>query len=154
MNRWSGTRRVSTRTSIRGFRFPHRARAAAEHGDALACADNGAGLDAAHSRLAEVAGALVTDGATADAAAGRVSPSDAATLVRIHRSLLTLVLGQQLKDLAAGVPTSGHRLAIESGRRAGFPVVHGIELVDPAIPSQAQRPLSARDNARLTVAPH
>ena len=40
-------------------------------------------------------------------AAGRVSPSDAATLVRIHRSLLTLTLDQQLEDLAAGVPPSG-----------------------------------------------
>jgi len=47
------------------------------------------------------------------AAAGRVSPSDAATLVRIHRSLLTLVLRQQLEDLASGVSPSGR---IASGR--------------------------------------
>ena len=40
-------------------------------------------------------------------AAGRISPSDAETLVRIHRSLLTLTLEQQLEDLAAGVPPSG-----------------------------------------------
>ena len=40
-------------------------------------------------------------------AAGRVSPPDAATLVRIHRSLLTLVLRQQLDDLASGVSPSG-----------------------------------------------
>ena len=40
-------------------------------------------------------------------AAGRVSSSDAATLVRIHRSLLTVTLEQQLEDLAAGVSPSG-----------------------------------------------
>ena len=44
-------------------------------------------------------------------AAGRVSPSDVANLVRIHRSLLTLILHQQLEDLAAGVPPSG-RIAV------------------------------------------
>ena len=51
----------------------HRARAAAELGDAVACANDGAGLAAAHSRLAEVAGGLVTDGLTADAAARIIS---------------------------------------------------------------------------------
>ena len=40
-------------------------------------------------------------------AAGRVSSSDAGTLVRIHRSLLTLTLEQQLEDLSAGVSPSG-----------------------------------------------
>ena len=45
-------------------------------------------------------------------AAGRVSPSDAARLVRIHRTLLTLTLEQQLEDLAAGVPPSG-RIAVQ-----------------------------------------
>ena len=40
-------------------------------------------------------------------AAGRMSPSDAETLVRIHRSLLTLTLEQQIEDLSAGVPPSG-----------------------------------------------
>ena len=40
-------------------------------------------------------------------AAGRVSSSDAETLVRIHRSLLTSILEQQLEDLAAGVSPSG-----------------------------------------------
>lgn len=40
-------------------------------------------------------------------AAGRVSSSDAETLVRIHRSLLTSILDQQLEDLSAGVPPSG-----------------------------------------------
>ena len=44
-------------------------------------------------------------------AAGRVSPPDAATLVRVHRSLLTLILRQQLDDLAAGVSPSG-RIAV------------------------------------------
>ena len=39
-------------------------------------------------------------------AAGHLSPSDAETLIRIHRSLLTLVLEQQLEDLAAGVSPS------------------------------------------------
>ena len=43
-------------------------------------------------------------------AAGRVSSSDAETLVRIHESLLTSILEQQLEDLSAGVPPSGaHR---------------------------------------------
>ena len=41
------------------------------------------------------------------AAAGRVSPRDAETLARIHRSLLTMILEQQLEDLAAGVSPSG-----------------------------------------------
>lgn len=40
-------------------------------------------------------------------AAGRLSPSDAASLVRIHRTLLTLILRQQLEDLSGGVPPSG-----------------------------------------------
>ena len=39
-------------------------------------------------------------------AAGRVSSPDAEALVRIHRSLLTLILGQQLEDLSAGVSPS------------------------------------------------
>ena len=39
-------------------------------------------------------------------AAGRVSSQDAEALVRIHRSLLTLILGQQLEDLSAGVSPS------------------------------------------------
>jgi len=37
-------------------------------------------------------------------AAGRLSPTDAETLVRIHRSLLTLVVEQQIVDLADDVP--------------------------------------------------
>ena len=45
--------------------------------------------------------------------AGRVSTSDAETLVRIHRSLLSSILDQQLEDLSAGVPPSGR---IEVGR--------------------------------------
>ena len=59
----------------------HRARAAAELGDAVACADDGADLAAAHSRLAEVAGGLVTDGLTADAAA-RIISSEIRALTR------------------------------------------------------------------------
>ena len=40
-------------------------------------------------------------------AAGRWSPSDAASLVRIHRTRLTLILRRQLEDLSGGVPPSG-----------------------------------------------
>ena len=40
-------------------------------------------------------------------AAGRVSSADAETLVRLHRSLLTRILDQQLDDLSNGVPPSG-----------------------------------------------
>ena len=50
-------------------------------------------------------------------AAGRVSSSDAETLVRIHRRLLTLILEQQLVDLAAGVPP-GSRVEIRRLSRA------------------------------------
>ena len=46
-------------------------------------------------------------------AAGRVSSSDAETLVRIHQSLLSSILEQQLEDLSAGVSPSGR---IEVGR--------------------------------------
>ena len=46
-------------------------------------------------------------------AAGRVSSSDARSLVRIHRSLLSAILEQQLEDLSAGVSPSGR---IEAGR--------------------------------------
>ena len=45
------------------------------------------------------------------AAAGHVSATDAATLVRIHRSLLSLILEQQLEDLASGV-SPGSRVAV------------------------------------------
>ena len=50
-------------------------------------------------------------------AAGRVSSSDAQTLVRIHRTLLTLILEQQLEDLAAGVPP-GSRVEVRRLSRA------------------------------------
>ena len=50
-------------------------------------------------------------------AAGRVSSSDAAMLVRIHRTLLTLILEQQLEDLAAGVPP-GSRIEVRRLSRA------------------------------------
>ena len=50
-------------------------------------------------------------------AAGRVSSSDAQTLVRIHRTLLTLILEQQLEDLAAGVPP-GSRIEVRRLSRA------------------------------------
>ena len=51
-------------------------------------------------------------------AAGRVASSDADTLVRIHRSLLTLILEQQLEDLSAGVPPSA-RIEVRRLSRAG-----------------------------------
>ena len=51
-------------------------------------------------------------------AAGRVSPRDAEILVRIHRSLLTMILEQQLEDLAAGVSPSG-RIEVRRLSRSG-----------------------------------
>ena len=51
----------------------HRASAAAELGDAVACADDAAALAAAHSRLTDVAAGLVAEGLTGDAAARIVS---------------------------------------------------------------------------------
>ena len=51
----------------------HRASAAAELGDAVACADDAATLAAAHSRLPEVAASLTAEGLTGDAAARVVS---------------------------------------------------------------------------------
>ena len=52
------------------------------------------------------------------AAAGQVPATDAATLVRIHRSLLTLILEQQLEDLASGV-SPGSRVAASRLSRDG-----------------------------------
>ena len=51
----------------------HRASAAAELGDAVACADDAAALAAAHSRLPDVVAGLVAEGLTGDAAARIVS---------------------------------------------------------------------------------
>ena len=51
----------------------HRASAAAELGDAVACAEDAAALAAAHSRLPEVAAGLVAEGLAGDAAARIVS---------------------------------------------------------------------------------
>ena len=63
-------------------------------------------------------GARSTPERIQDASAeGRVSPSDAATLVRIHRSLLTMILKQQLEDLSDGVPPGG-RIEIRRLSRA------------------------------------
>ena len=66
-------------------------------------------------------------------AAGRVSSSDAETLVRIHRSLLTLTLDQQLEDLATGVPPSGRievRRLSRSGQRA---LVRDLRMLDDTL---------------------
>ena len=51
----------------------HRASAAAEPGDAVACADDAAALVAAHSRLPDVAAGLAAEGLAGDAAARIVS---------------------------------------------------------------------------------
>ena len=51
----------------------HRASAAAELGDAVACANDGAALAVAHSRLADVAAGLVSEGLGGDDAARVVS---------------------------------------------------------------------------------
>ena len=51
-------------------------------------------------------------------AAGRVSPPDAARLVRIHRTMLTLILEQQLEDLSDGISPSG-RIEVRRLSRTG-----------------------------------
>ena len=66
-------------------------------------------------------------------AAGRVSSPDAATLVRIHRSLLTMTLEQQIEDLAAGVPPGGRidaRMLSRSARRA---LVRDLRVLDDTL---------------------
>ena len=66
-------------------------------------------------------------------AAGRVSPSDAATLVRIHRSLLTLVLSQQLEDLAAGASPSGRIAAGGLARADQRSLVRDLRTLDDTL---------------------
>ena len=66
-------------------------------------------------------------------AAGRVSSSDAETLVRIHRSLLTMILEQQIEDLATGVSPSGRievRRLSRSDRRA---LVRDLRILDDTL---------------------
>lgn len=50
-------------------------------------------------------------------AAGRLSPADCALLIELHRTLLDLVLRQQLADLADGVRPSGRVAVATLGRR-------------------------------------
>ena len=66
-------------------------------------------------------------------AAGRVSSSDAETLVRIHRSLLTMILEQQIEDLATGVSPSGRievRRLSRSDQRA---LVRDLRMLDDTL---------------------
>ena len=66
-------------------------------------------------------------------AAGRVSPRDAETLIRTHRSLLTMILEQQLEDLAAGVSPSGRievRRLSRSDQRA---LVRDLRMLDDTL---------------------
>ena len=66
-------------------------------------------------------------------AAGRTSSSDADALVRIHRSLLTLVLEQQLVDLAAGVPPSSRIEARRLSRSAQRALVRDLQVLDDTL---------------------
>ena len=66
-------------------------------------------------------------------AAGRVSPSDAATLVRIHRSLLSLILRQQLEDLSAGVSPSGRVAAGRLARSERRSLVRDLRVLDDTL---------------------
>ena len=66
-------------------------------------------------------------------AAGRVSPGDAATLVRIHGSLLTLILRQQLEDLSAGVPPSGRVAAGRLARPEQRSLVRDLRALDDTL---------------------
>ena len=66
-------------------------------------------------------------------AAGRVSSSDARTLVRIHQSLLTLVLEQQLADLATGVSPSGRIEVRRLSRPDQRALVHDLRVLDDTL---------------------
>ena len=66
-------------------------------------------------------------------AAGRVSSSDAETLVRIHRSLLTLILEQQLEDLAAGVSPSGRIEVRRLSRADRHALVRDLRVLDDTL---------------------
>ena len=67
------------------------------------------------------------------AAAGRVSPPDAAALARIHRTLLTLVLRQQLEDLARGVSPSGRIAAGSLARSDERSLVRDLRTLDDTL---------------------
>ena len=69
----------------------------------------------------------------AAAAAGRVSPGDAAALIRIHGSLLTLILRQQLEDLSTGVPPSGRVAAGRLARSEQRSLVRDLRRLDGAL---------------------
>ena len=62
-------------------------------------------------------------------AAGRVSSPDAEALVRIHRSLLTLILGQQLEDLSAGVSPSARIEVRRLSRADQRALVHDLRVL-------------------------
>ena len=66
-------------------------------------------------------------------AAGRISPSDATTLVRIHRTLLTLALEQQLEDLAAGVSPSGRIEVRRLSRSEQGALVRDLRVLDDTL---------------------
>ena len=66
-------------------------------------------------------------------AAGRVSPADGAALVRIHGSLLTLILRQQLDDLSAGVPPSGRVAAGRLARSEQRSLVRDLRVLDDTL---------------------
>ena len=66
-------------------------------------------------------------------AAGRVTPSDAETLVRIHRSLLTRILRQQLEDLASGVSPSGRIAAGRLSRSEERSLVRDLRSLDDTL---------------------
>ncbi len=66
-------------------------------------------------------------------AAGRVSSSDAGTLVRIHRSLLTSILEQQLEDLAAGVSPSGRIEVRRLSRSAQRGLVRDLRVLEDTL---------------------
>ena len=55
------------------------------------------------------------------------------TLVRIHRSLLTLTLDQQLEDLAAGVPPSGRIEVRRLSRSEQRALVRDLSVLDDTL---------------------
>ena len=67
------------------------------------------------------------------AAAGRVSPSDAASLIRIQQTLLALILGQQLEDLSSGVPPSGRVAAGRLARSEQRSLVRDLRILEDTL---------------------
>ena len=79
------------------------------------------GLEVANDRIVQIG------------AVGRVSSSDAETLVRIHRSLLTLTLDQQLEEFAAGVPPSGRIEVRRLSRSEQRALVRDLRVLDDTL---------------------